>query len=225
MQRVLIVDDDRVTQKALKRLFESEGYIVDVRGDGKAALDTFHSTDPSAVILDLRLPLISGEEVCREIRNQSPRVPIIVLSAVDNVVDKVRLLEIGADDYVTKPFSPRELLARLRAVIRHAIKSDNRDIEGFDGVSVDFAKMNVTLDRHPVQLTALEFKLLKFLLEREQRVVSREEILGGLLGYKVGSYLRSVDNLISQLRQKLERDPTNPVHFRTVRGAGYRFVR
>jgi DNA-binding response OmpR family regulator len=223
-KRILVVDDDPVIRKVLKRLFESEGYVVDVQRDGKAALKAFHSATPAAIILDLRLPAVSGQEVCREIRRTSSTVPIIVLSAVADLVVKIRLLHLGADDYVTKPFSPHELLARLRAIIRDTRKSNDSSLASFDGVSIDFLKMNASLDDKPVQLTVQEFKLLKFFLERAERVVSREEIVREAFGSHGCSYSRTVDNCVLKLRQKLERDPANPLHFRTAHGIGYRFV-
>lgn len=223
MERLLIVEDDQVVQKALKRLFESEGYIVDVKADGRSALEAFHTVAPAAIVLDLGLPVMSGQDVCREIRQRSA-VPIIILSAQSDVQHKVLLLELGADDYVTKPFSPRELLARVRAAIRHGIKPDVRAHVTFNGVFVDFAKMEATLDSQPVKLTALEFKILRFFVENEERVVSREELLKEAFGYHdYPPHL--VNDHIFHLRQKLERDPANPIHFCTVHGAGYRFVR
>src|SRR5438093_9105314 len=123
MERILVVEDDRAVQKALKRLFESEGFAVEISADGKSALDAFRATGPAAIVLDLRLPSMSGRDVCREIKQQSPAVPVIVLSAASDVSDKVLLLELGADDYVTKPFSPRELLARVRAALRRTTRT------------------------------------------------------------------------------------------------------
>ena len=225
MERILIVDDDPAVQKALKRLFESEGYRVEVTGDGRSALEAFRAAAPTAVILDLRLPILSGQDVCREIRRQSSTLPIVVLSAATDVLDKVILLELGADDYVGKPFSPRELLARVRAAIRHTRKSDVRDLVTFNGVCVDFARMEASFEGRTVELTAQEFKLLKFFLKNAERVISREELLREAFGYQDHSISRAVDNHIVKLRQKLERDSANPVHFRTVHGAGYRFVR
>jgi DNA-binding response OmpR family regulator len=117
MERILIVEDDPAVQRALKRLFESGGYCVEVKGDGESALAAFHSVAPTAIVLDLNLPSLSGKDVCREIKRESPALPIVVLSAVTDVSERVALLEMGADDYVTKPFSPRELLTRVRAAI------------------------------------------------------------------------------------------------------------
>src|SRR6267378_8179258 len=141
MERILVVEDDRAVQKALKRLFEAEGFAVEVSADGKSALEAFRSATPAAIVLDLRLPAMSGRDVCREIKQQAPALPIIVLSAASDVSDKVLLLELGADDYVTKPFSPRELLARVRAALRRTSRSTTSDVNGFDGISVDFTRM------------------------------------------------------------------------------------
>jgi len=225
MNRILVIDDDQAIQKALKRLFEAEGYEVEVSGDGKSALETVRAVAPTAIILDLRLPFLSGQDVCREIRRQSSTLPIIVLSAATDVLDKVILLELGADDYIGKPFSPRELLARVRTAIRHSHRNDATDLETFDGVSVDFARMEVTVDGQAVELTAQEFKMLRFFMKNGERVISREELRTEAFGYQDYSPSRTVDNHIVKLRQKLERDTANPIHFRTVHGAGYRFVR
>jgi len=224
MERILIVDDDRAVQRALKRLFESEDFEVEITGDGKSALEIFRTAAPAAIILDLGLPLVSGKDVCREIRRQSSTLPIVILSAATDVADKVVLLELGADDYVTKPFSPRELVARVRTAIRHSRKSDASNLVTFDGVCVDCVRMEVTFDGQSVELTAQEFKLLKFLIQNAERVISREELLRAAFGHQEYSSSRAVDNHILKLRQKLEREPANPLHFRTVHGVGYRFV-
>jgi DNA-binding response OmpR family regulator len=224
-ERILVVEDDRAVQKALRRLFESEGFAVDVAPDGRTAVQTFQAAAPTAIVLDLRLPALSGRDVCREIKRQSPTLPIIVLSAASDVSDKVLLLELGADDYVTKPFSPRELLARVRAAIRRTSRSPVGDVFSFDGISVDFTKMEVNRESQPVTLTAQEFKTLRFLIQNAERVISRDELLNEVWGYQNYPSTRTVDNHILKLRQKLERDPGNPVHFRTVHGMGYKFVR
>src|SRR5882724_5004456 len=223
--KILVVEDDRAVQKALKRLFEAEGYSVQIAPDGNAAVEVFRTAAPSAVVLDLRLPGLPGREVCREIKQHSPALPIIVLSAASDVSDKVLLLELGADDYVTKPFSPRELLARVRAALRRTSRSTTSDVNGFDGISVDFTRMEVTRDGQAIALTAQEFKTLKFLLQNAERVISRDELLNEVWGYQNYPSTRTVDNHILKLRQKLEKDPTTPVHFRTVHGMGYKFVR
>jgi DNA-binding response OmpR family regulator len=225
MDRILIVEDDRAVQKALRRLFEAEGFAVDVKGDGKSALEAFRATAPSAIVLDLRLPSMSGRDVCREVKQQIPTLPIIILSATADVTDKVLLLELGADDYVTKPFSPRELLARVRAAIRRTTRTEIGEMYAFDGISINFAKMEVVREGEIIEMTAREFNALKFLVQNAERVISRDELLSEVWGYQNYPSTRTVDNHILKIRQKLERDPANPVHFRTVHGVGYKFVR
>jgi DNA-binding response OmpR family regulator len=225
MERILVVEDDHAVQKALRRLFETEGFEIEISTDGQAALEAFRRTAPAAIVLDLRLPLVSGRDVCREIKQQAPTLPIIVLSAASDVSDKVLLLELGADDYVTKPFSPRELLARVRAALRRTVRTGTGDVVTFAGISVDFVKMEVNRNGEQVVLTAQEFKTLKFLIQNAERVISRDELLNEVWGYQNYPSTRTVDNHILKLRQKLETDPTNPIHFRTVHGMGYKFVR
>jgi DNA-binding response OmpR family regulator len=223
-ERILVVEDDHAVQKALRRLFEAEGYGVQIAPDGNAAVETFKTSAPSAVVLDLRLPGLSGREVCREFKQNSPAVPIIVLSATSDVSDKVLLLELGADDYVTKPFSPRELLARVRAALRRTVRPPATEKYSFADIFIDFTKMEVIRDGKPLALTAQEFKTLKFMVQNPERVITRDELLNEVWGYHNYPSTRTVDNHILKLRQKLEKDPANPVHFRTVHGVGYKFV-
>jgi len=223
--RILVVEDDPAVQKALRRLFETEGYAVETQSDGKSAIDSFRSSAPAAIVLDLRLPKVSGRDVCKEIKALAPALPIVVLSAATDVSDKVLLLELGADDYVTKPFSPRELLARVRAALRHTVRTPEVQVVSFDGISVDFRKMEVKRDGNPVVLTAQEFKTFQFLVQNADRVISRDELLNEVWGYQNYPSTRTVDNHILKLRQKLEKDPSSPVHFRTVHGMGYKFLR
>jgi DNA-binding response OmpR family regulator len=225
MGRILVVEDDPSVQKALKRLFETEGYSVEVQSNGKSALESFLAAPPAVIILDLRLPKLSGSDLCKEVKAQAPTLPIVVLSATTDVSDKVLLLELGADDYVTKPFSPRELLARVRAALRHTSRTANVSLVSFDGITVDFKKMEVVREGKIVILTAQEFKTLQFMLQNPDRVISRDELLNEVWGYQNYPSTRTVDNHILKLRQKLERDPASPVHFRTVHGMGYKFVR
>jgi DNA-binding response OmpR family regulator len=222
--RILVVEDDRAVQKALKRLFEAEGYNVTIAGDGNAAVELFRAIQPAAVVLDLRLPGVSGQELCREFKQRAGGVPIIVLSATSDVSDKVLLLELGADDYVTKPFSPRELLARVRAALRRTTRPSNTETFAFDDTAIDFTKMEVLRDGKAIALTAQEFKTLKFMVQNAERVITRDELLNEVWGYHNYPSTRTVDNHILKLRQKLEQDPANPVHFRTVHGVGYKFV-
>jgi DNA-binding response OmpR family regulator len=223
--RILVVEDDPSVQKALKRLFETEGYTVEVQANGQSALESFQTSPPAVIILDLRLPKLSGSDLCKEVKAQAPALPIVVLSATSDVSDKVLLLELGADDYVTKPFSPRELLARVRAALRHTSRTASLSVVSFDGISVDVKKMEVQRDGKVVVLTAQEFKTLQFLVQNADRVISRDELLNEVWGYQNYPSTRTVDNHILKLRQKLERDPASPVHFRTVHGMGYKFVR
>jgi DNA-binding response OmpR family regulator len=225
MEKILVVEDDPAVQKALRRLFESEDYAVELSTDGKAGLEAFHSSPPSAVVLDLRLPGLAGHDLCREIKKKAPSMPVVVLSAKTDVADKVLLLELGADDYVTKPFSPRELLARVRAAVRRNHRTEPGELFVFDNVSVDFAKMELTRAGQPVAMTAHEFKLLKFFAQNPDRVFTRLELLNEVWGYQNYPSTRTVDNHIWKLRLKLEDDPSEPVHFHTIHGAGYKFVR
>jgi DNA-binding response OmpR family regulator len=223
--RILVVEDDPAVQKALRRLFETEGYAVETQSDGRSALDSFQASAPAAVVLDLRLPKVSGRDVCKELKSMAPTLPIVVLSAASDVSDKVLLLELGADDYVTKPFSPRELLARVRAALRHNARTPDLQVVSFDGISADFKKMEIKRDGQVVILTAQEFKTFHFLVQNADRVISRDELLNEVWGYQNYPSTRTVDNHILKLRQKLEKDPSSPVHFRTVHGMGYKFVR
>lgn len=222
--RILVVEDDRAVQRALRRLFEAEGYMVETADDGATAVERFRSLAPSAMVLDLRLPGMSGRDVCSAVKQVSPSVPIIVLSAASDVSDKVLLLELGADDYVTKPFSPRELLARVRAALRRTVKPTPVEKFSFDEIDIDFRKMEVVREGKIITLTAQEFKTLKFMVHNPERVITRDELLNEVWGYHNYPSTRTVDNHILKLRQKLEKDPANPVHFRTVHGVGYKFV-
>src|ERR1700730_7285659 len=161
MEKILIVEDDRATRKALQQLFEFEGYTAEVAPDGAQGLAAFRASHPDFVILDLRMPLVGGQDVCRLIRKESEEVPILILSGSAAEVDRVLLLELGADDDVTKPFSPKELLARVRAVLRRTKRAPAVQQLYFGDVSVDFSKMEAFRGDRPVPLTPQEFKLLK----------------------------------------------------------------
>jgi DNA-binding response OmpR family regulator len=226
MEKILVVEDDRAVQKALKRLFAANGYGVEIAQSGHAGIESFTAAAPSAVVLDLRLPGMQGQEVCREIKSRAPSLPVVVLSASTDVVDKVLLLEIGADDYVTKPFSPRELLARVKASIRRASRMPGLpEIFTIGDITVNFTKMELRQADKPIALTSQEFKVLKFFVQNQDRVISRDELLNEVWGYQNYPSTRTVDNHILRLRQKLEKDPAHPLHFKTVHGTGYRFVR
>ena len=222
-QTILIVEDDARMQKVLKRLFASEGFVVDVASDGVEGLNRFHAINPSLAVLDLMLPQMPGRDLCKRIKKSSPKTPVIILSAITEIGDKVNLLGLGADDYVTKPFSPRELLARAQVALRRVEQHAPEEPIRFGECEVDFAAMVVRKHDLPVTLTAHEFKLLRYFLEKSGRVISRAELLTDVWGYNHYPNTRSVDNQILKLRQKLETDPTNPRYFLTVHGAGYKF--
>ncbi|WP_236657235.1 response regulator transcription factor [Acidisarcina polymorpha] len=221
---ILIVEDDPRIQKVLYRLFHDQGYQTEIAPDGQAGVESFQSCSPVAVVLDLILPRLSGLEVCKHIKRVSPETPVLMLSAVSEVVDKVLLLELGAEDYVTKPFSPRELLARVQASIRRRRKPEPTLTYKFGDCEIDFLKMTARKDGGKITLTAHEFKLLRFFTENPERVLSRDELLNVVWGYNSYPTTRTVDNQILKLRQKLESDPANPRHLQTIYGAGYKFA-
>jgi DNA-binding response OmpR family regulator len=235
METVLVVEDSRPMQRTLQRLLEADSLQVQIASDGIAGLETFRKQPPSAVLLDLKLPGLSGKELCREFKSIASSVPIVVLSANAEVEDKVLLLELGADDYVTKPFSPRELLARVRRAMRRspggkaavagvAAKNVSHEVLTFGDARVDFTSMEASMAGKAMTLTAQEFKLLKFFAASPGRVLSRDELLNEVWGYQNYPSTRTVDNHILRLRQKLEPDPANPRYFLTLHGAGYKFV-
>jgi DNA-binding response OmpR family regulator len=234
MDTVLVVEDSRAMQRTLQRLFESDGLHVQIAPDGMAGLENFRKRTPSVVVLDLKLPRLPGKELCRAFKSQAPGVPVVVLSANADVEDKVLLLELGADDYVTKPFSPKELLARVRRAMRRSespaaapsngAESGSHDLLTFADVRIDFTGMEGTRGGKRLTLTAQEFKLLKFFATNPDAVVSREKLLNEVWGYENYPSTRTVDNHILRLRQKLEPDPANPRFLLTAHGAGYKFV-
>src|ERR1035441_732648 len=195
-ERILVIEDDRAVQKALKRLFEAEGFAVEIAGNGAAGLEMFRAAAPAVLVLDLSLPGTPGQDVCREISQAAPSLPIIILSARTEVMDKVLLLELGAHDYVTKPFSPRELLARVRTAMRRSSRTPSTETFKFGDVKVDFTKMELWRDGKPVQMTSQEFKVLKFMIQNAERVLSREELLNHVWGYRNYPSTRTVDNHI-----------------------------
>jgi DNA-binding response OmpR family regulator len=228
METILVIEDDPRIQKALTRQFAAEGYAVHVSQDGEAGLAAVFEVHPNAVVLDLMLPGLSGREICKKIKSELNPIPVIVLSAVSEVADKVLLLELGADDYVTKPFSPRELLARVQAAIRrnqHSTSNSSPVMETFcfGNIVVNFTRMDVQKKGAYVILTAQEFKLLRYFIDHPGHAVTREKLLNEVWGYQNYPTTRTVDNLVLKLRQKLEPDPANPINFQTMHGIGYRF--
>ena len=230
-----MVEDSRPMQRTLQRLFASDSFQVELASDALGGLAYFRSQLPSAVVLDLKLPGMSGKDLCREFKALAPFVPIVVLSANSEIEDKVLLLELGADDYVTKPFSPKELLARVRRAIRRglprnlpvssvAANKSEHEVLKFGEAIVDFTSMEAQRKGEPVTLTAQEFKLLRFFAASPGTVHSRDALLNDVWGYQNYPSNRTIDNHVMRLRQKLEPDPANPRFFLTMHGAGYKFV-
>lgn len=233
MDTVLVVEDSRPMQRTLQRLFEADGLNVEIAADGLSGLESFRKQTPSVVVLDLKLPRLPGKEACRAFKAHAASVPVVVLSANNEVEDKVLLLELGADDYVTKPFSPKELLARVRRAMRRSGQMPDvipkasgvkHEVLAFDQVWVDFTSMIASCGSKPLTFTAQEFKLLKYFARSPSRVISREELLNEVWGYENYPTTRTVDNHVLRLRQKLEPDPGNPRYFLTMHGSGYKFL-
>jgi DNA-binding response OmpR family regulator len=223
--RILLVDDEESVQKLLRYPLEREGYVVVQARDGEEALELFAPGEIDLVVLDVMLPKLDGLEVCRRLRIQSA-VPIIMLTARDDEVDKVLGLELGADDYITKPFSIREFRSRVRALLRRAqlppVGVRDEAIE-VDSLRIDLSRRSVQVYGEPVQLTYLEFELLRTLAAHPGRVYSRRLLLELLWGGSDFRDPRTIDVHVRHLREKIERDPSDPEYIFTVRGAGYRF--
>ena len=222
--RILVIAESRALQRTLQRLFASEGYEVEIVADDLDGLEMLRSRPPSALILDLRCPASGGWELCREIAQSAPDIPFVVLSARADVVDKILLLEMGADDCLHLPFQPRELLARLRSLTRRASWARQKQTYAFENVVVDFVRMDVTRGGDKVFLTAKEFKMLEFMTKHVHQVVSRDELLNEVWGYQNYPCTRTVDNHVMKLRKKLENNPAEPRHFLTIHGVGYKFA-
>jgi DNA-binding response OmpR family regulator len=224
-QRVLIGEDDPTVADVVSRYLEQEGFISEIVSKGSDALDRARRFPPDLVLLDLMLPGMDGLEVCRLLRAEQT-VPIIMLTALGEEGDKVIGLETGADDYLSKPFSPKELVARAKAVLRRASSPPEGDVMvdqmAFDGLEIDPVAREVRTDGELVQLTSREFDLLLFLAARARTVFTREELLERIWGYRFGD-TSTITVHVRRLREKIERDPTSPRHLVTVWGVGYRF--
>lgn len=226
MKRVLIIEDDKDIVELVRYNLANEGFQVSAAHDGVTGLTTVKKTPPDLLLLDLMLPKLSGLEICREIRRDDSlnRLPILMLTARGEEADRVVGLEMGADDYVTKPFSPRELLARVKALLRRAEPPADapRTIE-IGKLAIDPASYRVSHSGKPVPLSTLEFRLLYYLASRPNRVFTRDQLLDAVWGTDRFVTPRSVDVYVRRLREKIESDPENPIHLKTVRGAGYLF--
>jgi DNA-binding response OmpR family regulator len=223
MQTILVVDDDESLRDTIGVMLEEEGFRVLQAGDGREGFEKALTQKPDLMVVDLRLPEMNGIEVCKQLRAAQNRTPIVVLSAVGEEVDKVLLLEIGADDYVVKPFGRRELLARIRAVLRRTSPETSKVLHFADS-EVDLERRIVTRRGHEVKLTPAEYNLLVFFLQNPDRPLTRDMILNSVWGYDAFPNTRTVDAHVVKLRQKLEPDPNVPRHFVTVHGVGYRFL-
>jgi DNA-binding response OmpR family regulator len=222
---ILVVDDDRKTVDLLRLYLEREGYKVRAAFDGRQALDSVKQSQPDLVVLDLMLPQVDGLAVCRAVRSASP-VPIIMLTARSTEDDKLVGLELGADDYLTKPFSPRELVARVRAVLRRSESAERPEPVARHGrLEIDFGRHEVLLDGQPVALTPREFRLLRVLAANPGRVFTRFELIERAFGLDYDGLERTVDVHLSSLRRKIEPDPAEPTYVLTVYGIGYKFAR
>jgi DNA-binding response OmpR family regulator len=222
MTRVLIVEDEPVIAFALEGDLQTEGYSVTVATNGDQAIRLAKSDPVDIILLDVMLPGKDGFEVCRALRHAGLKVPIIFLTAKAEEAEKVLGLELGADDYVVKPFSPRELRARIKANIRRLTSLETETFR-FGDTEVDFGRCEVRRSNRTIDLTALEFRLLTAFVQSRGRVLSREQLMDAAWGRDVALNDRVVDNHIVSLRRKLERDPSKPRHFLNVRGMGYRF--
>lgn len=227
-ERILVVEDEPAVARGLEYGLTSEGFQVLRAETGQKALALARSRDPHLILLDIRLPDMSGFDVCRQLRAEGLRQPILILTARDEELDRVMGLELGADDYVVKPYRLRELIARIRALLRRAYGELAAPIKGgrlrFGDIELDLERLQVRRGDKPVELTPTEFRLLRYLVSNPQRPFSRAELIETIWGYDsdIGSE-RTVDVHIRHLREKLEDDPTNPRWLVTVRGVGYKF--
>jgi DNA-binding response OmpR family regulator len=223
-RRVLVVEDDSSIALGLRINLEAEGYLVELAGDGERALEIVREAAPDLIILDVMLPRMNGLEVLQTVRREGHRMPIIILSARTGEIDKVTGLELGAEDYVAKPFSLAELLARVRAALRRgAPVAPPPSLYTFGDVAVDIEGRSVRKAGELVEMTATEFDVLMCLVSSRGRVLSREDIFKKVWGPDHHGTPRTIDNFLQQLRAKLEADPQEPKYFQTVRGVGYRF--
>jgi len=223
METVLVIDDDRSVRDTIGIMLESEGYHPVLAGDGNSGFKQALALRPGLILVDLMMPGLSGMEVCRQLRATGLKTPLIVLSARGTETDKAELLDIGADDYVVKPFGARELLARIRAVLRRTSEDDSKVME-FGEVRVDLTRRVVTRNGQEVRMTRAEYNLLTYFLQNPDRALSRDVVLNSVWGYDSFPHTRTVDAHVVRLRQKLEPDPSQPKHFLTVHGVGYRFL-
>ena len=226
MKKILVVEDDSAISKGLIENLQQEHYKVVSAEDGERGYQMAKKENPDLIILDVMLPSKNGFEVCQDLRKEKVATPIIILTGKGEETDKVLGLELGADDYVTKPFSVRELLARVKAVLRRKFEAEHDISEySFGDVHLDFKKMEGRKEKKKLDMSAKEFEIMKFFIKREGQVVSRNNLLDEVWGYDVYPTTRTVDNYILSLRKKIEDKPSRPKHLLTVHTAGYKFVK
>ena len=222
---VLIIEDDVSILRGLKDNLKFEGYQVYASTDGKEGLQLALEKQIDLLLLDIMLPGLNGYEICRRLKKEKPQLPIIMITARDSEMDTVAGLDIGADDYISKPFGIPELLARVRAVLRRTSNCEREIVNyKFANVSLDFKRFQALVNNKPVDLSSKEFAIMKYLIQHEQEVVHRNDLLEKVWGFEVTPTTRTVDNYILDLRKKLETDPSHPEHIITIRGAGYKFI-
>jgi DNA-binding response OmpR family regulator len=227
MKRILVIEDEPQMLLGLRDNLELEGYEVQTAADGDEGLNKAGTFNPDLVIVDVMLPKKNGFDVCRELRSRSSTLPIVMLTARSAETDKVLGLELGADDYVTKPFSITELLARVRAVLRRAgtqKPTGSADVVRIGDIEIDFKLHQARRARQRIEFTAREFDLLRYFVQHTGQVVTREQILNEVWGYEEFPTTRTIDNFVAKLRQKIERAPHEPEHILTIHGSGYKFV-
>ncbi len=220
---ILVIDDDESLSDTIGVMLEREGFQAKLVGDGKLGLEQALIMHPGLILVDLRLPGLSGVEVCKQLRASGMRTPIVVMSAIGDEVDKVLLLEIGADDYIVKPFGVRELLARIRAILRRTSPEAHKVLR-FADTQVDLDRRVVMRLGEELKFTPAEYNLLTYFLHNPDRALTRDMILNSVWGYESYPNTRTVDAHVVRLRQKLEPEPNTPRHFLTVHGVGYRFL-
>ena len=228
-KKILIIEDEKSISDIIKFNLTKEGFAIETAFNGQEGLDKALSLNPDLILLDIMLPIMDGFAVCKKIREQS-NVPILMLTAKEEEVDKVLGLELGADDYITKPCGMRELIARIKANIRRSEIADNAknepsNVQEFGNLAIDMNRYEVRKDDKPLELTLREFELLKYLAERENHVFSREQLLEEVWGYEYYGDIRTVDVTVRRLREKLEDDSSDPKYIMTKRGIGYYFKR
>ena len=221
IKKILVVDDEHKIVDIVRAYLERDGFRVVTAYDGEAALKVFHQEKPDLIVLDLMLPKMSGHDVCRFIRKES-EVPIIMLTARDELTDKIVGLELGADDYLTKPFAGRELVARVKAILRRAEPRVSIPLMRAGDITVDTVRRLVTIRDKVIELTTTEFELIKLLASYPGRVFSRAELLDRLQGDAYEGYERTIDSHIKNLRRKIEPNPDQPSFIHTIYGAGYK---